>query len=200
MWGRLGAQAYGRRRFGEEVKTEIGFRFVDRHRGEIQIITDEFGQKISALFGRHAQLEPVARAARRQHEVIGGAQFAGGQFLGNEAGGDVVGHTGATVLFLQYKSTKAQLRALLEEAPGHAFFPVIFTVQRHCRGFDVFLRELAGEIAKLTLLLRQTNIEHKAPFSDGGLSGGMLARVLWCLGRWRRGREVRKLILYLMRL
>ena len=68
--------------------------------------------KVGPLLLRHAQFKPVARAACRQHEVIGGADVAGGQFLGDQTGGKVVGHARATVFLLQHEGAETKLGAL----------------------------------------------------------------------------------------
>ena len=103
-------------------------------------------------------------AARRQHEVIGGAEFAGGEFLRHQAGGQMVRHAGAAVLLLQHERAEAELRAAFQQIPRHALFPFGNEIELHRLGFDFLLRELACQVPKLALLLRQTNIEHDFPF------------------------------------
>jgi hypothetical protein len=92
-----GAEGDILRRLGEVVEAEIGVRLVIGDGGEVGVVLDETSEGSRPLLVRHADLEPVARAPRRQHEVVGGADVAGGEFLRDEARGQMVGEAGAAV-------------------------------------------------------------------------------------------------------
>src|SRR4029077_12663799 len=101
-------------RLRKVVETEVGFRFMDRDRGEVEIVLHEARYEVRLLLRRHAQLEPVARAAGGQHEVVGSAELAGGELFGHQARSEMIRHARAAVLLLEDESTKAELRTLLQ--------------------------------------------------------------------------------------
>ena len=102
-------QAHVVRCLGKVVEAEVGLRLVYGHRREIQVLGHEPRDEVSLLLRRHAQLEPVAGAASRQHEVIGRADLACGELLGDEARRQVIGHAGAAVFFLKHERAEPEL-------------------------------------------------------------------------------------------
>ena len=147
-------------RLGEEVEAEICIRLVDGDRGEVEIVVEELGQEVFPLRGRHAHLEPVARAPGRQHEVVGRADVARGQFLGDEAGGQMIGEPRAAVLLRQHERAEAEQRALLQQIPGDALLPGRLLVELERLLLDLVLREVPRELTECLLLLAQTYVEH----------------------------------------
>ncbi len=108
---------------GVVVEAQIRVGLVDGDRREIEVVVQKLRQEIVPLLLRHAQLEPVARPPRRQHEVIGRADVGGGQLLGDQAGGEVIGGAGAAVLFLQHEGPETELRAFFQRHPRECGLP-----------------------------------------------------------------------------
>jgi len=148
-------------RLGVVVEAEVRIGLVDRDGREVQVVAQEFRQEIGPLLGRHAQLEPVARAPRRQHEVIGRADVAGGEFLGDQAVRELLGRAGAAVLFRQHEGAEAELGALLQELDRDALLPIGLLVEGKGTGLDLLLREVARQFLKFPLLVGQSDIEHE---------------------------------------
>src|SRR6185503_8867073 len=147
-------------RLHEVVETVVGVGLMDADGGEEQRVVQEFRQEVGLLLRRHADLEPVARAPGREHEVVGRPDLARSELFGYEAGREVVGHAGAAVLLGQHEGAEAELGALLEQVPWYALLPLRLAVERHRLGLQFLLREVARQSLKFPLLVGQSDIEH----------------------------------------
>ena len=158
---RRGPQAGILRGWLEIVIAHIRVGLVNRNGGEIKIVLDKARDEIRLLFRRCAQLEPVARTPRREHVVIGSADIGRGQFLGDDAGGEVIAGASAAIFLAQYEGAKSELRSLFQNVPRNAVFPFWPCVELQRDRLDFALSKFTRHLLERPLFLVQPDIEHR---------------------------------------
>ena len=123
------------------------------------ILREELRQKTAALLGVHRMIEQAVGEARSCRERGREIRVAGSEFLGNEAGRQIVG-AGAAQFLRKPQRAQPHLRRLVEELERQLPVARLQACRPDCNGLDLAGNKIAHGVADFQLFRGEMKIVH----------------------------------------
>jgi len=142
-----------------DAERGIAIRLVLGEREVIALIREERRQEARSLLRRHQPVEQRLRERRSLCQNGGEVGVAGGELLGDDAAGEVVG-AGAAAILGQRERAQPHLRGLVERLHQQRSRARLQALRPEGVRLDHLRNEIADRVADLQLLRTQTKVVH----------------------------------------